>query len=138
MARPPATTGTGPPPGLTPSVTGPGTAAQARDTARAFLAGLVPRPSNESIENVLLIVSELVTNALRHAGGATSLDLAADPGTLRISVRDPSPVPPRERAPDLRGYEGGFGWLLVRYLAKSVAVTPAADGGKNVCVALPR
>ncbi|MCX5387193.1 ATP-binding protein [Streptomyces sp. NBC_00083] len=139
MARPPANTGTGsPPPGLEPADTGPATAAQARDTARAFLAALVPRPSNESIENAVLIVSELVTNALRHAGRATSLDLAADPSTLRVSVRDPSPVPPRERTPDLRGYEGGFGWLLVRYLAKSVAVTPAADGGKNVCVALPR
>ncbi|MET9365977.1 ATP-binding protein [Streptomyces sp. NPDC006632] len=138
MARPPATTGTGSPPDLDPSVTGPTTAAQARDTARDFLAALVPAPSKESIENAVLIVSELVTNALRHAGGATSLDLAADPATLRISVRDPSPVPPRERTPDLRGYEGGFGWLLVRYLAKSVAVTPAADGGKNVCVALPR
>ncbi|MEU3370505.1 ATP-binding protein [Streptomyces sp. NPDC006660] len=136
MARPPANTG--PPPGLVAPDTGPATAAEARDTARAFLATLVPRPSKETIENVVLVVSELVTNALRHAGGATALRLAADHSTLRVSVRDPSPVPPQERVPDLRGYEGGFGWLLVCHLARSVAITPIADGGKNICVALPR
>ncbi|MFG2721239.1 ATP-binding protein [Streptomyces sp. NPDC048416] len=136
MASPPATTG--PPPDVAQRATGPATAAQARDAARAFLAALVPRPSNENSENVVLVVSELVTNALRHAGGATALHLAADRGALHVSVRDPSPEPPRERRPDLRGCDGGFGWHLVRCLARSVAVVPAADGGKNVCVALPR
>uniref|UniRef100_A0AAU2UWY5 ATP-binding protein n=1 Tax=Streptomyces sp. NBC_00003 TaxID=2903608 RepID=A0AAU2UWY5_9ACTN len=136
MARPLA--GTGPPPGSALRSTGPATPAQARDAARAFLSTLAPRPTTESAENVVLVVSELVTNALRHAGGATALDFAADRSTLHISVRDPSPVPPRERPPDLRGYEGGFGWHLVRRLARSVAVTPCGDGGKSVCVALPR
>ncbi|MGW1864586.1 ATP-binding protein [Streptomyces mauvecolor] len=136
MARPSAATG--PPPGSTVGTTVPATPAQARDAARAFLSTLAPRPTRESAENVVLVVSELVTNALRHAGGATALHFAADRSTLHISVRDPSPVPPRERPPDLRGYEGGFGWPLVHHLARSVAVMPCGDGGKSVCVALPR
>ncbi|WP_053728078.1 ATP-binding protein [Streptomyces sp. WM6378] len=136
MARPSADTG--PLPGSALRSTGPATPAQARDAARAFLSTLAPRPTREAAENVVLVVSELVTNALRHAGGATALDFAADRGLLHISVRDPSPDPPRERPPDLRGYEGGFGWHLVRHLSRSVAVMPCGDGGKSVCVALPR
>ncbi|MEV6042004.1 MULTISPECIES: ATP-binding protein [Streptomyces] len=136
MARPPASTGASP--SAAHVSTGPATAAQARDEARAFLSALAPRPSRESAENVLLVVSELVTNALRHAGGVTALLFAADPGLLHITVRDPSPQPPRERTPDMRGREGGFGWVLVRDLARSVAVTPCGEGGKNICVALPR
>ncbi|AYG78945.1 hypothetical protein DWB77_01054 [Streptomyces hundungensis] len=136
MARPPASTGASP--DTVELTTGPATPAEARDEARTFLSALAPLPSRESAENVLLVVSELVTNALRHAGGATALRLAADRRSLHISVRDPSPEPPHERVPDLRGYEGGFGWPLVRKLARSVAVTPSLDGGKNVCVALPR
>ncbi|MFE9534430.1 ATP-binding protein [Streptomyces sp. NPDC006691] len=136
MARPSASTGASP--SAAHVGTGPATAAEARDEARAFLRALAPRPSRESAENVLLVVSELVTNALRHAGGATALRFAADHSLLHITVRDPSPEPPRERTPDLRGHEGGFGWVLVRNLARSVAVTPCGEGGKNICVALPR
>ncbi|MFF3977916.1 ATP-binding protein [Streptomyces sp. NPDC001828] len=136
MARPPASTGASP--SALHLGTGPATPAQARDEAHSFLSALVPRPSRESAENVLLVVSELVTNALRHAGGATALRFAADRSLLHISVWDSSPEPPRERTPDLRGYEGGFGWVLVRRLARSVAVTPCAEGGKSICVALPR
>ncbi|MFG3281386.1 ATP-binding protein [Streptomyces sp. NPDC048111] len=136
MARPPATTGASP--GTDQRTTGPASPAQARDEARTFLSALAPIPSRESVENVLLVVSELVTNALRHAGGATALRFTADPSTLHISVQDPSPEPPCERRPDMRGHDGGFGWLLVRNLARSVAVKPCGDGGKRVCVALPR
>ncbi|MFF4185092.1 ATP-binding protein [Streptomyces sp. NPDC001691] len=136
MARP--TVSTSHSPGSAQRTTGPATPAEARDAARTFLSALVPRPSRENAENVVLVVSELVTNAVRHAGGAIALRFAADRSTLHVSVRDPSPDPPRERPPDLTGYEGGFGWPLVRHLARSVSVIPCVDGGKDVCVALPR
>lgn len=136
MARPLA--GTRPAAACAVRATSPATAAEARDAARVFLAALAPLPSRECAENVVLVVSELVTNALRHAGGVTALRFAADGGTLHVSVRDPSPVPPGERPPDLSGYGGGFGWPLVRHLAREVTVTPSSDGGKDIRVALPR
>ncbi len=46
----------------------PATAGEARDATRAFLSNLAQAPGPETIDNVVLVVSELVTNALRHAG----------------------------------------------------------------------
>ncbi len=56
-----------------------GSAADARRDARAFLDGLLPPVTSEAAGTVLLVVSELVTNALRHAGGTWSLELTAHP-----------------------------------------------------------
>ncbi|MBO0514995.1 ATP-binding protein [Streptomyces beijiangensis] len=116
----------------------PATAAQARDDMRVFFAELSPAPTPECTDNAVLVVSELVTNALRHAGGLTALRLAADRTTLEITVRDPSHAVPRERAPDRNGAGGGFGWPLVRFLARTVAVTPSPRGGKSVRAVLTR
>ena len=43
--------------------------AGARESARDFLEGLVQRIAAEAADTVVLVVSELVTNALRHGGG---------------------------------------------------------------------
>lgn len=44
--------------------------ADARDTARAFLTCLrQPAVAPDAADAVVLVVSELVTNALRHGGG---------------------------------------------------------------------
>ena len=51
--------------------------AGARDSARYFLEGLVPAIAAEAADTVVLVVSELVTNALRHGGGTCTLDLTA-------------------------------------------------------------
>lgn len=66
------------------------------------------------------------------------MSLTADPITLEIVVRDPSHAPPRERPPDLNGGGGGFGWLLVRSLARTVTVNPSGRGGKYVRAVLSR
>ncbi len=70
---------------------------QARDAARRFLAGLGPVERAQA-EAVLLVVSELVTNAVRHAGGVTGFRLDAGSGRVGVTVCDESPVPPRPRA----------------------------------------
>ena len=45
--------------------------AEARETTRAFLEALdQPAVDPEAADTVVLVVSELVTNALRHGGGA--------------------------------------------------------------------
>ncbi|MGP4002681.1 ATP-binding protein [Streptomyces sp. 8N706] len=82
------------------------------------------------------MVSELITNALRHDGGRYTLELSAGHNTLNVAVSDPSPAPPRERTPDLNG-GGGFGWPMARRLAHSLTVTPGPGPGNYPCPAPP-
>ncbi|MYW98738.1 MULTISPECIES: ATP-binding protein, partial [unclassified Streptomyces] len=86
----------------------------------------------------LLVVSELVTNALRHGGGTCTLDLTAHPDTIEVAVHDSSPQAPRMRTPDLNGDTGGFGWPMVNRLARTTSVTLGPSGGKTVRALLPR
>ncbi|MEU9800936.1 ATP-binding protein [Streptomyces sp. NPDC051000] len=113
--------------------------AQAREAATDFLASLNPPPPETTIQNVLLLVCELVTNALRHAGAVTSMKLRADHQVIQVTVEDPSPAHPQERAPDLTGKTGGFGWPTIRLLAQKLTIVPAhPHTGKAIIAALPR
>ena len=113
--------------------------AGARENTRAFLAGLVqPAIAAETAETVVLVVSELVTNALRHGGGSCTLDLAAHPDSIAVAVHDGSPQAPCMRTPDLNGGTGGFGWAMINHLARATAVTRQKVGGKTVSALLAR
>ncbi|MET9695634.1 ATP-binding protein [Streptomyces sp. NPDC006529] len=113
--------------------------AGARRAARSFLGALGQTAIEpECADTVILVVSELVTNALRHGGGAHTLRLAAHPDTIEVSVEDSSPHWPRMRTPDLVDGTGGFGWRMVNDLARSIVVTPTPEGGKTVRALLPR
>ncbi|WP_405779893.1 ATP-binding protein [Streptomyces sp. NBC_00859] len=116
----------------------PRLAAEAREAASGFLAGLHPAPPAHTSQNLVLLVSELVTNALRHAGGVTVMRLRADRRSFEVAVADPSPAHPQDRTPDLTGRTGGFGWPMVQRLARSVAVSSGVDGGKVVSATLAR
>lgn len=118
---------------------GSGTAARAREAVVGFLNALTRtrRPSRRGAPgDVLLVVSELVTNAVRHAPGALTLSLAHLPGEVRISVRDSNPAAPRARQPDLRAGTGGFGWPTVQRLTREVRVVPR-QGGKEIHAFVP-
>jgi anti-sigma regulatory factor (Ser/Thr protein kinase) len=116
----------------------PEAVARARDFARAFVAGLRPAVDHQDAASVELAVSELVTNVVRHASGTTcTLQLRAQPDGIAVLVGDSDPRPPQERAPDLAGGTGGFGWPMVQHLATAVSVT-AGPGGKTVRAVLPR
>ncbi|GAA3796406.1 ATP-binding protein [Streptomyces chiangmaiensis] len=68
-------------------------------------------------DDVMLIVSELVTNAVLHsAGSLVSLELTIEAGHLRISVRGDTPAHPlvQNPAPDA---EAGRGLQIVEALA---------------------
>ncbi|MGX1546224.1 ATP-binding protein [Streptomyces adustus] len=73
--------------------------AGARQSAWDFLEGLVHPIAAEAGDSVVLVVSELVTNALRQGGGAWSLDLSAHPDGVEVAVYDGSPHAPRMRSP---------------------------------------
>jgi anti-sigma regulatory factor (Ser/Thr protein kinase) len=110
------------------------TAEQARDVARGFLSVASPE-GGSAVDAVLLVVSELFTNAVQHAGGVTGFRLEAGPETVTVAVQDASPVPPRPLPLDATR-PGGFGWHLVRELSVEVRVEVHA-AGKTVTAIVP-
>lgn len=113
-------------------------AAEARAAAAAFVARLSPAPSARAVQNLVLLVSELVTNAIRYAGGVTALSFGADHRALHVRVVDPSPAHPQCRVPDLTGQTGGFGWPMVLRLSSSVTVHRHGNQGKTILATLAR
>ncbi|MFC9492455.1 ATP-binding protein, partial [Streptomyces hydrogenans] len=83
-----------------------GAIASARAFTADFLAGappvrLAPVP-DERVELAQLVVSELVTNAVRHAAGSCRLLLELHQDTLEISVFDGDAAAPVPRGHDPR------------------------------------
>ncbi|MBT2470104.1 ATP-binding protein [Streptomyces sp. ISL-66] len=99
--------------------------AEARDITRDVLAETNPLPGRE--QDVLTAVSELVANALRHAGTVSAFNITARPGTITVQVSDPSPQLPVTRlwAP---AQPGGFGWRLINQLADTTSINVREDG----------
>ncbi|MEU9590911.1 ATP-binding protein [Streptomyces sp. NPDC048193] len=106
--------------------------AEARHAVRSLLVRTGHHPRERSSQDAQLVVSELVTNAVRHAPGPGELilEVSPDAAQLRISVRDSSALPPRLQVPDA-GRIGGHGLHLVTRLCDQVR-TIALDTGKRV------
>ncbi|MFJ9817545.1 SpoIIE family protein phosphatase [Streptomyces sp. NPDC101151] len=83
------------------------------------------------VDAALLVVSELVTNALVHTGGPVRLDLSLVNHRLRLAVTDTSPRSPVK--PTNIGWEatGGRGILLVEAVSAAWGTVPVS-GGKQV------
>jgi hypothetical protein len=69
-------------------------------------------------EDMALVVTELVANAVRHAGGDILLVIEDTDGARRVEVWDTSSNPPRMQADSLDA-ESGRGLLLVDALSKT-------------------
>ncbi|MFB4275504.1 MULTISPECIES: ATP-binding protein [unclassified Nonomuraea] len=110
---------------LLPSV--PAGVGEARSLVRAELTrwGLT-----SSVDDCLLIVSELITNVVRHGGSAYALRLEDRDGRLYGEVFDPGGGVPRRRSPDADAISGR-GLQIVAAIADDWGVA-AADGGKVV------
>ncbi|MFB7588874.1 ATP-binding protein [Streptomyces sp. NPDC056169] len=102
------------------------TPAEARQLVRRMLTGLGPlRPSQ--VEDLLLVTSELVTNAHRHGGGVTGFGIGIGRDRVTVSVSDASTESPLyELREELR--PGGFGWPIVLRLCCEVTVDTGPDG----------
>lgn len=111
-------------------------AAEAREYAHAFFAKAVPELPAALIRDALLAVSELVTNAVRHAPGPCTLLLTDDGRCITIAVSDTHTDLPFPRPADFDG-GGGLGWYVLSALAGDIR-TQRHPGGKTVSVALDR
>jgi anti-sigma regulatory factor (Ser/Thr protein kinase) len=111
----------------------PGSVGAARDLARAFLVeavGEVASVSQRTAQDVLLVVSELATNAARHDGGPRMLDLVCTADALEVTVWDTSSQLP-ERFPPDPARIGGHGIEIVTHLC-STFEAQRVPGGKRV------
>ena len=103
-------------------------ASRARETVRGILTGW---GLDGATDTATLLVSELVTNAVRHTGTTLGVTLTRHPDSLHVAVSDGAvsqwPHLVEANADD----EGGRGLWLVDRLARSWG-TAAGDAGKSV------
>jgi anti-sigma regulatory factor (Ser/Thr protein kinase) len=74
-----------------------------------------------------IAVTELVNNAVMHAGTPITVRLAGRGDELFIAVRDGSPEPPKPRVATPTSY-GGRGLMLLDRVASRWGYTPREDG----------
>jgi GAF domain-containing protein/anti-sigma regulatory factor (Ser/Thr protein kinase) len=103
--------------------------ALARRAVEEHLRGL----SDDAREAARLLVSELVTNAVRHGRGAIALSLDGDAEHVRVAVRDEGSGGLRRR--EHPSADGGFGLNLVEALASRWGIE---EGAAHVWFELPR
>lgn len=104
---------------------------QVRAWAAAMLEGSPVEP--ERREDALLMVSELVTNALRHTESAPDVCIHLHGAEVVFEISDDDPTPPVERGADASSLvPGGWGIHVVDRLADDWGVRPSPDGGKTV------
>ncbi|MFE9439411.1 ATP-binding protein [Streptomyces sp. NPDC006602] len=103
-------------------------------SARAVVRGQLRDWGLDSLADLAaLLVSELVTNSLRHARGPIGVRLvrpAGLGGVLLVEVSDPLPDPPRERVARPED-ESGRGLQLVAHSSRRWGTRPG-EAGKTV------
>ncbi|MFC9116207.1 MULTISPECIES: ATP-binding protein [Streptomyces] len=110
----------------------------ARDFTRQALYdwGWLPAATADrraAAEDVLLVVSELVTNACLHAEGPDLMIITSDRKVIRIEVTDRGTGQPSPRTPHRAGRPGGHGMFIVQRLCLDWGVVRSADvAGKTV------
>ena len=109
----------------------PDSVGRARAVVRSFLASV---PASIDRESVILIVSELVTNAIRHATDCESVELTIEVrGTdVHVEVADNDPAPPvlHRPGPD---EPSGRGLLLVDAMASRWGWNESGEGKQVWC-----
>ena len=109
-----------------------GAAARGREFTHHALTRLGWLPTNDPTaqtlaDDIVLLVSELVTNARRHATAPFRLHLHPTPRGLRIETTDASTTHPTLR-PDQPAVPGGFGMRLINTLTDTWGITTHPNG----------
>jgi anti-sigma regulatory factor (Ser/Thr protein kinase) len=102
--------------------------------ARAAVRGFLESAGVSDPESAVLLVSELVSNAVVHpavAKGPIEVIVDVDRGCVHIEVVDADPRPPVTRAHGVDD-EFGRGLMIVDRLADAWGWAPLADNGKKV------
>ncbi len=98
----------------------------ARDRLRELLDSWA---TEEKRQTVVLLLSEVVTNAVRHAPGTVHITVTLFGDRVHARVRDENPRTPQLRAPD---ETGGRGIQLLQRLATRWGVEQHPGDGKTV------
>ncbi|MEU2392603.1 ATP-binding protein [Streptomyces sp. NPDC007369] len=106
------------------------TGEQARGVTRGVLAA--HGVTGPDLDDALLVVTELVSNARRHAGGVTAFRVRCRPPRAAVEVSDADPEVPLHRSAPA-GVPGMFGWLMINRLAENVTVE-TGPSGKTITV----
>ncbi|MFJ1677013.1 ATP-binding protein [Streptomyces sp. NPDC088251] len=116
---------------------------QARHAVRDLLRRQEVPLDEDVAEGLLLIVSELVTNAVKHAALLSpelAVEVAVGAEWVRVSVEDNHPYRPTALETDY-AQTGGRGLLLVREITREAGgtcdVEHTAGGGKIIWAVLP-
>ncbi|OEV03993.1 ATP-binding protein [Streptomyces oceani] len=118
---------------------------QLRHAVRDLLRRQRAPVPDDMVQGLLLIVSELVTNSVRHAALLSpqiAVEVALGATWVRVAVEDSHPYRPKalEADPD-QEHTGGRGLLLVKTISQESGgvcdVQQTASGGKIIWATLP-
>ena len=116
---------------------GPDAPAQGRAAVAGWLRDLgLDRLAPGLADDLSLVVSELVTNAVRYGVPPVVVEVAAGEHEITVAVADGSDEQPHPPAPASTTAEGGRGMLLVSLLSQETGVRPQSPG-KTVWASLP-
>lgn len=102
-----------------------------RACRRFLMATLEAWGADQFAEDAVLLLSELVTNAVLHAGTTIDVAIRLDGEVLRVEVGDGNPTLPRVRHFSMLSGTGR-GLALVAGTATHWDVEPLPSGGKRV------
>ncbi|MFI7497918.1 ATP-binding protein [Streptomyces sp. NPDC049687] len=95
----------------------------------------------QDVIDLLLVVSELVSNAIRHGGGLAGFEAAPARDGVRLAVHDHSDLVPAvaygSGALPVGHHGSGYGWPLIIRLSRDLAIERRPGGGKTIRVLVP-
>ncbi len=109
---------------------------EAARTGRRFVAQVLEEwgvgpgdPAAASLDDLILLSSELLTNAVKACSGDIVVEITAHRDSIELAVEDDSPLAAVLRRPD---ESGGRGLHIVEALATRWGQQPASTGHKRV------
>ena len=114
----------------------PAEAMSAGVAREAVTSALIAEVNDSALDTLVLLTSELVTNAVAHAQSDCHLAVELFPDAVRVSVSDNDPTPVEPKAAEEHD-ESGRGLALVETLSARWGVDPHSRG-KTIWFEVPR